>query len=149
MEESHGTLARLKPLVPRSVKRAARQAIRNLAFRRALRRLVRLPVGEVPNRQLLIDLQAGWGNEGFAARTDYLEEVASHFGFSEMEFRRIKATNLGPDAGDGAAKDWLALRARVNRSSGFSYALHRDGSLLRVDKCHWSTGGIVTDDYVT
>jgi len=30
----------------------------------------------------------------------YLEEVASHFGFSEMEFRRIKATNLGPDAND-------------------------------------------------
>ncbi len=34
------------------------------------------------------------------AEIDYLEEVASHFGFSEMEFRRIKATNLGPDAGD-------------------------------------------------
>lgn len=34
------------------------------------------------------------------AELAYLEEVASHFGFSEMEFRRIKATNLGPDAGD-------------------------------------------------
>jgi DnaJ like chaperone protein len=30
----------------------------------------------------------------------FLEDVATHFGFSEMEFRRIKATNLGPDAGD-------------------------------------------------
>ena len=30
----------------------------------------------------------------------YLEQVATHFGFSEMEFRRIKATNLGPEAGD-------------------------------------------------
>src|SRR6185295_3403554 len=30
----------------------------------------------------------------------YLENVATHFGFSELEFRRIKATNLGPDAGD-------------------------------------------------
>jgi len=30
----------------------------------------------------------------------YLAEVAAHFGFSDMEFRRIKATNLGPDAGD-------------------------------------------------
>lgn len=30
----------------------------------------------------------------------YLEDVAVHFGFSEMEFRRIKATNLGPDADD-------------------------------------------------
>src|SRR6185503_7626999 len=31
---------------------------------------------------------------------DFLAEVANHFGFSELEFRRIKATNLGPDAGD-------------------------------------------------
>jgi DnaJ like chaperone protein len=30
----------------------------------------------------------------------YLAEVAAHFGFSELEFRRIKATNLGPDADD-------------------------------------------------
>jgi len=30
----------------------------------------------------------------------YLAAVAEHFGFSEIEFRRIKATNLGPDAGD-------------------------------------------------
>jgi len=34
------------------------------------------------------------------AELTYLEEVAGHFGFTEMEFRRIKATNLGPDAGD-------------------------------------------------
>jgi DnaJ like chaperone protein len=34
------------------------------------------------------------------AEIDYLAEVASHFGFSDMEFRRIKATNLGPEAGD-------------------------------------------------
>lgn len=35
-----------------------------------------------------------------AAELAYLEEVAAHFGFSELEFRRIKATNLGPEAGD-------------------------------------------------
>ena len=34
------------------------------------------------------------------AEIAYLAEVAAHFGFSDMEFRRIKATNLGPDAGD-------------------------------------------------
>jgi DnaJ like chaperone protein len=34
------------------------------------------------------------------AELDYLEQVAGYFGFSELEFRRIKATNLGPDAGD-------------------------------------------------
>jgi DnaJ like chaperone protein len=35
-----------------------------------------------------------------APEIEYLAEVASHFGFSDMEFRRIKATNLGPEAGD-------------------------------------------------
>ncbi|HRE45561.1 MAG TPA: molecular chaperone DjiA [Terricaulis sp.] len=34
------------------------------------------------------------------AEIEYLAQVAHHFGFSDMEFRRIKATNLGPDAGD-------------------------------------------------
>lgn len=34
------------------------------------------------------------------AELSYLEAVATHFGFSDLEFRRIKATNLGPDAGD-------------------------------------------------
>jgi len=35
-----------------------------------------------------------------AAELKYLADVAQHFGFSDAEFRRIKATNLGPDAGD-------------------------------------------------
>ena len=34
------------------------------------------------------------------AELKYLAEVAHHFGFSDSEFRRIKATNLGPDADD-------------------------------------------------
>lgn len=34
------------------------------------------------------------------AEITYLAEVANHFGFTEMEFRRIKATNLGPDKDD-------------------------------------------------
>ena len=31
---------------------------------------------------------------------DYLRQVAEHLGFSDLEFRRIKATNLGPDRDD-------------------------------------------------
>lgn len=34
------------------------------------------------------------------AEISYLQQVATHFGFSDIEFRRIKATNLGADAGD-------------------------------------------------
>ena len=42
------------------------------------------------------------GADGYVSpeELNYLEAVATHFGFSELEFRRIKATNLGPDAGD-------------------------------------------------
>jgi DnaJ like chaperone protein len=34
------------------------------------------------------------------AEVAYLQTVAGHFGFSDLEFRRIKAQNLGPDADD-------------------------------------------------
>lgn len=34
------------------------------------------------------------------AELAYLARVAELFGFSDAEFRRIKATNIGPDAGD-------------------------------------------------
>ena len=34
---------------------------------------------------------------------DYLRVVAEHLGYSEMEFRRIRATNLGPEANDPSA----------------------------------------------
>lgn len=34
------------------------------------------------------------------AELNYLAAVAEHFGFSELEFRRIKAANLGPDPHD-------------------------------------------------
>lgn len=41
-------------------------------------------------------------DDGYVSEAElaYLAEVATHFGFSDMEFRRIKATNLGPDADD-------------------------------------------------
>ena len=40
--------------------------------------------------------------DGHVAESElaYLAEVARRFGFSDLEFRRIKATNLGPDADD-------------------------------------------------
>lgn len=47
----------------------------------------------------LFHIAAADGRVG-EAEVAYLEEVAVHFGFSAIEFRRIKATNLGPEAGD-------------------------------------------------
>jgi DnaJ like chaperone protein len=40
--------------------------------------------------------------DGYVAESElrFLETVAHHFGFSDTEYRRIKATNLGPDIDD-------------------------------------------------
>ncbi|HCK83911.1 MAG TPA: molecular chaperone DjlA [Hyphomonadaceae bacterium] len=43
---------------------------------------------------------AGADGDVSADELAYLAEVARLFGFSELEFRRIRATNLGPEAGD-------------------------------------------------
>jgi predicted O-methyltransferase YrrM len=77
MDKSGNTFQQLKRLIPKPIKRSVKDALRQLAFDRAIRQLTFLPVGQLPSRQLLVDLQAGWGNESFAARTDYLEEVVT------------------------------------------------------------------------
>lgn len=81
MTDSDQNINQLKRLLPRSVKRAVRRTFERArnkqVFRRAMRQLMALPEGVKPTRPLLSDLQSGWGNESFAARTDYLEEVAA------------------------------------------------------------------------
>jgi hypothetical protein len=76
MSTSSINLGKLKRLVPAPLKHAAKGALLDRTFRNALRRVVNLPLGVVPPRELLNDLLVGWGNEGFAAQTDYLEEVS-------------------------------------------------------------------------
>ncbi|MGI9067138.1 MAG: hypothetical protein ACR2HX_12140 [Pyrinomonadaceae bacterium] len=75
MDKSPATASRLKQLVPRPVKRAVKQALLDRKFRRALQKISNLREGEAPSRELLTELQTGWGNESFAAAYDYLEEV--------------------------------------------------------------------------
>ena len=75
MSASSINLGQLKRLVPAPLKRAAKEALQDRMFRNALRQVEQLPLGVVPNRGLLEELMAGWGNEGFAAQTDYLEAV--------------------------------------------------------------------------
>lgn len=77
MSTSPFKLDQLKRLVPAPVKRAAKAALLDRTFRNAIRRVADLPFGVVPDRDLLTHLMTGWGNEGFAAETDYLEEVCS------------------------------------------------------------------------
>ena len=75
MDKPPITISRLKRLVPRPVKRAVKEALLERKFSRAMQRISKLSEDEVPTRELLKELQIGWGNESFAASYDYLEEV--------------------------------------------------------------------------
>ncbi|HEY8205740.1 MAG TPA: hypothetical protein VIF81_13490 [Pyrinomonadaceae bacterium] len=68
-------LRQIKQLVPLSVKHNVKEALQERRLRRALRGISDLPEGQQPSRELLFELQAGWRNDSFAARFDYLEEV--------------------------------------------------------------------------
>jgi hypothetical protein len=102
MNKSVNTLHSLKYWVPRSWKRAAKDAIRDRALRRAVRHIGGLPLGEAPPREVLQSLQFGWGNEGFAAQTEYLHEVAQR-----------AATTAGPilECGSGLTTLLMGLLA--------------------------------------
>jgi glycosyltransferase involved in cell wall biosynthesis len=73
---THIILGSLKQIVPAPLKRAARDMQSQLRLRRAIERIANLPAGEVPTVEMLSELQAGWANDGFAARIDLLMEVA-------------------------------------------------------------------------
>jgi predicted O-methyltransferase YrrM len=59
-----------------TLKTIAGDAFRNYRLRRAIRRLSGLPRGQMPDRNLIGELLSGWSNEGYAARIEYIEEVA-------------------------------------------------------------------------
>ncbi len=96
------TLRQLKRMVPAPLRRAAKGALLDRTFRNAIRRIADLPLGVVPDRELLNHLMAGWGNEGFAAQTDYLEEGS-----------RQAASTSGPvlECGSGLTSVVLGLLA--------------------------------------
>ena len=102
MNASSIKFGRLKRVVPTPLKRAAKNALLDRTFRRGVRRIASLPFGVVPAREQLNDLMIGWGNEGFAAQTDYLEEVA-----------RQAAKTKGPilECGSGLTTIMLGLLA--------------------------------------
>jgi glycosyltransferase involved in cell wall biosynthesis len=67
---------KLRRLVPALLKRAVKQKLLERKLERAVARVRSLPLGQVPSAEMLLELQAGWSNEGYAARSDYLEAVA-------------------------------------------------------------------------
>ena len=68
MSTSQSTLQSLKQFVPAPLKRAAKEVHSNRKLRRAIASLAKLPAGEIPTAEMLIDLQNAWDNDGFAAR---------------------------------------------------------------------------------
>ncbi len=68
----------IKKLIPSSLKSAARVALRSYRIRRGVRAFSNLNDGELPTREMLQFLSYGWGNDGYAANIDYLQEVAKN-----------------------------------------------------------------------
>src|ERR1700752_2805423 len=65
-----------KRRVSQRIKSAVRGALQRHRFDAAMRRLLALAPGEIPDRELLEALRTAWGNEGFCANLPFLSEVA-------------------------------------------------------------------------
>ena len=68
----------VKKLVPKWLKRPAKEMLLRRRLRAAIKAISKLPAGQIPNRQQLSELLAGWSNEGYAANLEYLEAVAKN-----------------------------------------------------------------------
>lgn len=66
----------LKRLLPKWIKRPVKEALLRRRLRGAIRKIGKLADDQIPSRELLSELMAGWSNEGYAANLEYLEEVA-------------------------------------------------------------------------
>ena len=88
--------------VPRPVRRGARDVVWLARVRTALRRLEAAPSAHPPARDLLDRLYRAWGNDGWTADLEYLEEVA-----------RCAVSTPGPilECGSGATTLLLAILA--------------------------------------
>ena len=75
MSTSPNTLQSLKQFVPAPLRRAAKGIHSQVKLRRAIERIAKMPLGETPTAEMLIDLQSAWDNDGFAGRIDLLIEV--------------------------------------------------------------------------
>ncbi len=94
--------ANLLKLVPKAVKRPLKEAYLSHRLRGAIKKIRRLPEGEVPNRQLLSELLTGWSNEGYAANLDYFEQVAK---------RSLSSTGPILECGSGATTILMGILA--------------------------------------
>jgi len=103
---------KLRRLVPARLKRAVKEKLLEWKLERAVARIRRLALGQVPSTEMLRQLQAGWSNEGYAARTDYLEEVA-----------KIAATTCSPVLECGSGLTTILVGLLAGRRGVRTYSL--------------------------
>jgi hypothetical protein len=68
--------ADMKKWAPKWLKRPVKKMLLQRQLQGVLQEIRHLPAGEIPSRNQLSDLIAGWSNEGYSANLDYLESVA-------------------------------------------------------------------------
>src|SRR4026207_813581 len=68
----------VKRLAPKWLKRPVKKMLLQRQLQSARQEISKLPVGQIPSRNQLSDLIAGWSNEGYAANLEYLESVAQN-----------------------------------------------------------------------
>jgi Methyltransferase domain len=68
----------IKRLVPAPIKDFIREAQRRRRFRHAFTRYREMPVGSEPAAEVVAELVAAWGNEGFLALEEYILAVIRH-----------------------------------------------------------------------
>lgn len=103
---------KLRRLAPAPLKRAVKKRLLERKLKRAVARVRSLPLGQVPTIGMLRELQAGWSNEGYAARTDYLEEVA-----------KIAATTSSPILECGSGLTTILVGLLAGRRGVRTYSL--------------------------
>ena len=108
-------LEALKQWVARPLKQAAHTAWQRQRLRRAMRHVLALPTGVAPERPLLAELRAAWGNDRCAADLDFLSEVA-----------RLAAVTLGPVLECGSGLTTLLLGALAGRRGVEVWALEHE-----------------------
>ena len=70
------SFAALKRLLPRPIKEGLKRRLQERRLSGAIQSMRRLPAGASPSADMLVQLEAGWSNDGMAAQLRFLEEVA-------------------------------------------------------------------------
>src|SRR6185295_10761258 len=101
-------------LIPKDLRKRIRVAYRHYVFRRAVRRLRKLPPGRDPSTRLLRAFVYGWDNEAFSAGPDFLGAA----------YRYARADGPILECGSGLSTILLGLAAQ--RRGGRVWSLEHD-----------------------